>query len=345
MFWRPLQYLDFLYAKRTILPGILKSYFQSVVAKKATLKIVHIALSYSCNAFCKHCSVSCLRDESKPVLSTRETASFIKDCLRLGAISFEFTGGEVLLNKNIFELLELCNPQKTIIGVSTNALLVTEQILKRFKKIGVDVVQISLDSSFPDTHNNRRGVDGSYDKVIDSIKLAKKIGLKPIISTIYNPEDPEDMKNIINISKQLGTRLVINPAVKLGKWSENNAIFPSAGYKQTYANLIKNPGVRWSGHINYPFTSCPCGKEGIYITPYGDIMPCVFIPISYGNIKNEPLEKIWKRMYNNLPDSKMRNKGCIVGIDGEFINKYLEPINKKNQLPVFYSKHPGMKAR
>ena len=345
MFWRPLQYLDFLYTKHTLLPGILKSYFKSVVTRKATLKIVHIALNYTCNAFCGHCSISCLRNNSKRELTAQEMAAFIKDCLRLGAISFEFTGGEALLNKNIFELLKLCSPRKTIIGVSTNALMITEHILKRLKKIGVDVVQISLDSSCPDTHNDRRGVGCSYDKAIDSIKLTKKIGLKPIISTIYNPADPEDMKNIINISKRLGARLVINPAVKMGRWSANNEIFSSDEYKQTYSKLIRSPGVRWAGHINYPLTSCPCGKEGIYITPYGDIMPCVFMPISYGNIRNEPLEKIWKRMYNNLPASKMRNKGCIVGIDDEFVDRYLEPINKKDNLPVFYSEHPEMKPK
>ncbi len=172
--------------------------------------------------------------------------------------------------------------------------------------------------------------------------MIKKAGLKPIISTIFHPGYPEEIEDILEISRKSGARLVINPAVKMGNWSGNKEIPVNENYMRVYRKLLKAPNVRWSGHINYPFESCPCGKEGIHITPYGDIVPCLFIPITYGNIKEESVEKIWKRMYANLLVSKMRHKGCIAGLDTDFISRYLEPINQKDNLPVSFSEHPGI---
>lgn len=341
MIFRPAQYIDLLCRKPGVFPNAARSYFRSAVLGRVTLKIVHVALTYECNAECSHCAVSRMRRADVPELAPAEMAACVRECVRLGALCFEFTGGEPLLYGGLPEVVANCSPRRTLIGITTNALLLTRDSLRTLKSAGVDVVQVSIDSPCPEAHDRRRGVEGSYERAVRSIELIKRAGLSPIISTILHPAHLAEAEDVVRLARRLGARVVVNPAVKTGSWAENERITADATYVRVYRRLLREPHVRWAGHVNFPFEACPCGREGIYVTPYGDVTPCQFMPIAYGNIRTEPLAAIWKRMYSNLPASRMRRKGCIAGLDRDFSRRYLEPLRGARGLPVEYSRHPG----
>ena len=77
--------------------------------------------------------------------------------------------------------------------------------------------------------------------------------------------------------------------------------------------------------------------EKIYITPYGDVLPCPFIHISFGNVKQENLKDIVRRMRMN-PYLEGYPKICVAAEDREFHKNVLSKIGVRPRggLPVDY---------
>ena len=80
---------------------------------------------------------------------------------------------------------------------------------------------------------------------------------------------------------------------------------------------------------------CGAIKESIYISPYGDVLPCPFIHISIGNVLDEPLEKIRERGLGLKYFNHFHEK-CLTSEDPEFINKYLSRTFGKENLPLSF---------
>lgn len=64
---------------------------------------------------------------------------------------------------------------------------------------------------------------------------------------------------------------------------------------------------------------CGCGRLYCAIRPNGDIEPCVFFPLTIGNIKNDDFEELWR---NNTILSDLRNKDILEGNCGECNYRY-----------------------
>jgi hypothetical protein len=74
-------------------------------------------------------------------------------------------------------------------------------------------------------------------------------------------------------------------------------------------------------------------KEAIYITPFGDVLCCPFIHVSFGNLHDESLRAIRERAlgYNFLGEHAQQ---CLVAEDGRFIERYLTKTFGRNDLPA-----------
>jgi MoaA/NifB/PqqE/SkfB family radical SAM enzyme len=75
------------------------------------------------------------------------------------------------------------------------------------------------------------------------------------------------------------------------------------------------------------------GHAYFYISPYGDVMPCCFIPLTFGNIRDEPLKMILERMWgHSMFCESWVNKECPM-LSKEFRAKYIDTIPKGCKLP------------
>ena len=86
---------------------------------------------------------------------------------------------------------------------------------------------------------------------------------------------------------------------------------------------------------------CPSGKETLAITCYGDVMGCSLNHISFGNVREEPLEAIWQRAGRFSQYHKDSGR-CIAAYDRYYIDNYLAPIVDLDERPVHYTRHPNI---
>ncbi|MDP6491226.1 MAG: SPASM domain-containing protein, partial [Kiritimatiellia bacterium] len=113
-------------------------------------------------------------------------------------------------------------------------------------------------------------------------------------------------------------------------------------YEQVLGLLKSHPRLSVDWAFSYFLRpGCPAGKEKIAITCYGDVLGCSLNHISFGNVKHEPLETIWRRA-GRFSQFRKHSPRCLAAFDPYHIDNFLVPIARFDHSPVHYADHPNM---
>jgi MoaA/NifB/PqqE/SkfB family radical SAM enzyme len=330
-----LMYFDFVYRQPVILLRLLGNYFQQIFFRQQRLRIADIALTFDCNANCEHCCSAAMRNDNRKPLSIEEIHSVIRQAVDLGAVIFNFLGGEPLVDRNIYEAIKYVKSCRAVAGISTNGLLLTEDVVAKLKAAGLDVAQVDVESINPEELDLIRKYKGCYNKILDGIQRLKNAGIKVIMSTILTKKNVAngDIHKIVDLAKELNVVINVNCSAKVGNWAHQEESLLSPEEYNVFCQIMKLAHTRWAGSTNYWGEYCPCGTEKIFITAYGDLLPCGLISVSYGNIREKPLKPLWQKMYQQNV-SKRRSSGCRAAFDAEIVDLNHKLYAKKQPLPV-----------
>jgi len=166
-------------------------------------------VTYRCNARCVFCDFWQRRDYKRtPDASLDDVIRNLRELRKLGVIFVDFTGGEPLLNKDLPQMLKEAKQLRFITSVTTNTLLYPS----RAKKIQglVDILHFSLDSLNPDVHNRLRGVP-VFDRVMESISIAKRLGEQPDLLFTITEQNYREFPNLVKFAQSQKLMLVTNP--------------------------------------------------------------------------------------------------------------------------------------
>jgi len=133
-------------------------------------------ITRACNLRCIHCyndSGTAAEDE----LSTEQAKQVLRDLAQFAVPSVLFSGGEPLLRKDLFELLDFAKQLGLRTVISTNGTLITTDIAKTIKQLGVSYVGISLDG-IGEINDRFRAVKGAFDKAVEGIKNCQAAGVR-----------------------------------------------------------------------------------------------------------------------------------------------------------------------
>jgi AdoMet-dependent heme synthase len=107
---------------------------------------VHFDITYRCNERCVHCY---LDHDDHGELTTAEIKGVLEELADAGAFFLTFSGGEVLMRRDFFELLAYARHLMFSVRVKTNAVMIGEAEARRMLELGVDQVQVSIYSPVP----------------------------------------------------------------------------------------------------------------------------------------------------------------------------------------------------
>lgn len=328
---------------------VINGYFKGLMLKKPVLRTVDFAVTNACNSKCKMCSAHLLyKQETRKVLTSDQIVDAFLQASKLGAMHINFTGGEPTLR----DIDELCyitkniKPKFHLISMVTNSLSVTKEKFKKLKNAGLDTIQLSIESMNPEIHDEIRGVPGNFKKVMQAFNYAKELGLIICFSAVITHANFEEVEKIIEFAEKNNENdifVLLNPISASGAMIGNNQFKLTLDDLERYKKLLDINLVRADTVVNFSGKSgCPGGKERIHITAFGDVITCPHVQISYGNVKKEPLKKIWQRMYN-LADLKKYSPVCKHAFDQEYYDKFLRPIEHISRVPIIAYDHPKLK--
>jgi radical SAM protein with 4Fe4S-binding SPASM domain len=283
------------------MPALTEWLFEKSVALNIPLS-VHIDLTMRCNERCVHCYRTI---ERRPELTTTEWKAVLDAAARAGALYLTFSGGEVFLRKDLFELIEHGRRLRFDVRLKSNALLITPDNAARLKALAVRQVDISIYGADPAVHDWVTKVPGSFTRTLEGVALLRDAGVTVKLNCPLMKQNVGRYREIRELADRLGVLSGFDPMIT-GKNDGDAA--PIAlritrkDLKQVLQDPRVNPGAGKPAPGEVPgqrldLDDVPCGAShnACYISAYGDVMPCVALPIACGNVRDEPFAEIWHR--------------------------------------------------
>lgn len=156
-----------------------------------------------CNLRCKHCYASAGHEPAPNELSLKEKLEVLRQLDEAGVAAISFSGGEPLINRDFWIVAERAAKLGFYVSVATNGTLISQEVASRLKEIGVRYVEISLDSSRPEEHDEFRGIPGAWKRAVEGIKNSKRSGLSVGIATTVTKMNYERVPELVELAKEL----------------------------------------------------------------------------------------------------------------------------------------------
>ena len=142
-------------------------------------------------------------------MSTKQIMHLIDQIDDLGVLALSFTGGEPTLRKDLPDLIYHTGVVHGFMnGIATNGYLLPK-LFKDYNLEGLDYILLSLDYPKAELHDKMRGIK-VFDKVLESIKLANKNDIKPIISTVVMKDNLKYLENMCELAENLNCSIEIS---------------------------------------------------------------------------------------------------------------------------------------
>lgn len=253
-----------------------------------------IELTHSCNLKCIHCY--CVA-ENRPLINLKEIENLLQQLAELGCLSLTFSGGEVFLRNDFFEILEIAKREHFIIRIFTNGTLINEEIAERLADFSPVETELSLYAADAKIHDEITGMPGSFEKTCQAIKFLKKKGLDITIKWILMKNNLLEHTRLTQLAMDLGVSFRADTLI----FPRNNGDHAPLKQRLNDKELVSAYKMLGSAAFHekpievkpQERSMCGAGHATCSISPYGDIYPCVQFFLKFGNIREKSFREIW----------------------------------------------------
>lgn len=308
--------------------------------------IIRLEKSYLCNFQCTHCSAEYYMDrhldrvlkvvDARQKINLDDIRRLSDEADRLGLARFVITGGEPLVMKDFDEVVAAIDPDKHYIITDTNGWFLDIKRAKHLKTIGVEKVQLSLDSMVEEEHDKFRNKPGSWKRVMRAIDASLDAGLNLILSTVLvkGRAKTTEFREMCEFATQKGIGLYVSYAKPTGSCTEHPEFVIEKEDADILRELEKSYNVFSHMTPSYgSFKGCITVKGIITVTSTFEVTPCPYIDFSLGNLRETSLKEILARGMRN-PWLGPHRPDCIIGEDPKFIKIHTEKTRDARFLPL-----------
>ena len=311
--------------------------FDEKVKRGESIAIIQFQYNYRCNFKCDHCSIKGFQGKKDAHSFTiADVKELSRQADELGLANIVITGGEPLVFPDFDELVAAIDPQKFYITSDSNGWLLDDKKAKHLKAIGVDKIQLSLDSLNAKEHDDFRHAPGSFERCLRAIDACLNAGLSIILSTVVTKQriHTQEFIDYLEFAKSKGVGTFVTYAKPVGAWEGNYEALVTREDMAFMRELEKKYAVFTHLTPSYGLDlGCIAVKRMISITQYGDVLPCPYMHLSLGNVFKEPLKDIIARGMNIKYFGKHVNT-CLIAESRPFIDKYIAGRIYGKPLPV-----------
>jgi len=275
---------------------------------------VVFSMTKACTYKCSHCYQA--RDGG-PDLDEGlllQTAQNVQD---VGVAMFDIEGGQPFLRYPRLLRLVRALDERSEIWVNTTGAHLEPEMLAELKKAGLFGLIVSIHSTDPDEHDALTGVPGSFHVACDALKLCRRMNLAPAVNSVLSEEAIESggLDKLMDLARELDCDYVqlIHPK-PAGAWMGR-----TEGMQREARVLrhIRREHLRYNSRSmrDYPslaaqafeespeILGCTAGAvDRFYVNACGEVQPCEFLNISFGNVNDEPFTRVYERMRSYFPN-------------------------------------------
>lgn len=305
--------------------------FSSVVHKawqQNQLFSALVELTYRCNLDCYFC-YNDLTLRGRP-LTKAQYFDLLEGLRSLGALNVVLSGGEPLAHPEFFEIGRRARELGFVTRIKSNGHALGREAARRVKdELDPFVVELSLHGATAMTHDRQTRVPGSFDRLLENIGEARRVGLRLQINSTLTGWNEHELGQMIDLVEGLGIRMQIDPEVSpkddgdseplsirasreaverlfelqaeqgaraataaagLGVAREGDALLPETGSTQGSSRPASS---RPASSTPASSKHCAAGSATIAVDPFGSVFPCVQWRRAVGNLHERSIEEIW----------------------------------------------------
>ncbi len=300
-----------------------------------------LELTHRCNLYCRHCYQFKARGGE---LGTERWEALLGELASLGCLFISFTGGEPLLRADLPRLLEAAAGMGYAITLQTNGTLInrkTARMLGGYPTLRADV---SVYGSRDETHDALTGVAGSFAAARRGMEMLLESEVPLLLKVTMGSFNLQEAEDIASLADSLGVKAVFSSLIfprndrdpaptslrlddaalerfirfETGYMLESLAeIMGTEGETLTYGDLARyvrkcavDPVRLESENRRY----CGAGRTVFAVNPYGDVYPCVALPLVLGNLMEDNFARIWK---DSPPIIRLREREDELAVECE----------------------------
>ena len=236
-----------------------------------------------------------------------ERKEFLNNILNSGIFSIDFSGGEPLILKDVFELLSIARNNNTFVSLTTNGTFCNSDTIDQIKDV-VDLVTVSLDGANSKTHDGLRGCVGLFNICINAIKEMVLKSIPVRINMVVLPQNHKEIRDLMILSKNLGVQDVfLRQFVPLGEGHKNKTKFSiSSKFFREITTEIKNEFNSTSFRVSSKELKENHGhivvrsNGDVYVKRCSETLSDKIEQIYLGNLKYSALKDLFKKLPLNI---------------------------------------------
>ncbi|MGM9928365.1 MAG: radical SAM protein [Bacillus sp. (in: firmicutes)] len=309
-------------------------------------RIMFWELTEGCNLKCIHCRATAQPQRSPEELSTAQAFRVIDEITDFANPLLILTGGEPLYRPDFFEIAQYARQKGLSVAMASNGTLITKDIAKKIKEVGIKRVAISFDGPSSEIHDQFRGLTGSFEQALQGAKNVKEQDIQLQFNTTITKHNVDYLEEMIALSNKYNVdalHLFMLVPVGCGVQIVESNMLSSSKYEEVlewfydrsrevdfeiratcaphYYRIMrqkakeKNERITVQSHGMAAVTKgCLAGTGVGFISHKGDIRPCGYLPVTAGSLLEQSVEDIWK---NSSLFQQLRNPALIEGKCGQ----------------------------
>lgn len=268
-------------------------------------------LTYRCPLRCVYCSNPLDYARHGDELGTETWLRVLDEAEDLGVMQLHLTGGEPLVRNDLERLIERARRLDLYTNLITSGIPLTRERLRRFRELGLDNVQISIQDVTPDESDRIAGLR-AFERKLQVAGWVKELGFPLTMNTVLHRDNLDRVAEVVALAEKLGAdRLELANAQYLG-WALLNrrALLPTGEQLDRARAVAAEARQRLRGRMEVLFVlpdyysefpkSCMdgWGQKFILVSPDGLVLPChvahTLPGLAFENVRARSLAEIWR---------------------------------------------------
>jgi [mycofactocin precursor peptide]-tyrosine decarboxylase / 3-amino-5-[(4-hydroxyphenyl)methyl]-4,4-dimethylpyrrolidin-2-one synthase len=243
-------------------------------------------LTYACNLQCIHClSASGRRDPNE--LDTAECLDLIDEIAAMGVFYVNIGGGEPLLRRDFFVLVDHAVANGVGVKFSTNGYLLEAEEAARIATTDYLDVQISVDGLTEEVNDATRG-RGSFRRARTAMEHLVDAGVEGFkISVTATRHNIPQLPGFLSMASELGAQLRVTRLRPSGRGIESwHHLRPTQQQQRTLHRWLSDHPEVLTGDSFFHLSAlgeplpglgmCGAGRTVCLVDPIGDVYACPF---------------------------------------------------------------------
>lgn len=267
-----------------------------------------IELTYRCNVDCVHCYCQHLDDPTpKPELKTQEWIDIVDQLADMGSLYLAITGGEIFIRPDFWDIAFHAKKREFAITLFTNGTMITEKVADRLVELRPKLIEISLLHPEEEKHDLLSQKKGSYKKIMQTVKRLKERKLPFKLKTTLMKQNIDHVEALDQIAKETGAVDFYFGTTFSPKNDGSRSPLAQSPSLEQYKEYLKKP-VPNEWYVMPEQTqeeknqkpTCGAGYTSIAVNPFGELLPCIQMMTSFGDVRQSPVKQLWENPPENL---------------------------------------------